>query len=125
MALRLKIVSDNAAAAGDHPRWTFGVNGGRIGRNSSNDWVLRDPDRVPGVFPISSSWMFILFGLGAIQFAKHPEGLLEPAAARRHEARRRKGPPPSDGQEPGGRRNEEAGMATVAPPSTGSVTPVM
>ena len=45
MALRLKIVSDNAAAAGDHPRWTFGVNGGRIGRNSSNDWVLRDPDR--------------------------------------------------------------------------------
>ena len=45
MALRLKIVSDNAAATGDHPRWTFGVNGGRIGRNSSNDWVLRDPDR--------------------------------------------------------------------------------
>lgn len=45
MALRLKIVSDNAAAAGDNPRWTFGVNGGRIGRNTSNDWVLRDPDR--------------------------------------------------------------------------------
>ncbi len=45
MALRLKIVSDNASAAGDNPRWTFGVNGGRIGRNTSNDWVLRDPDR--------------------------------------------------------------------------------
>jgi len=45
MALRLKIVSDNAAAAGEHARWTFGVNGGRIGRNESNDWVLRDPDR--------------------------------------------------------------------------------
>src|SRR5262245_8547238 len=45
MALRLKIVSDNAATAGDHARWTFGVNGGRIGRNTSNDWVLRDPDR--------------------------------------------------------------------------------
>ena len=45
MALRLKIVSDNAAAAGDNPRWTFGVNGGRIGRHASNDWVLRDPDR--------------------------------------------------------------------------------
>ena len=45
MALRLKIVSDNAAAAGDQPRWTFGVNGGRIGRNTSNDWVLRDPER--------------------------------------------------------------------------------
>jgi predicted component of type VI protein secretion system len=45
MALRLKIVSSNAAAAGDNPRWTFGVNGGRIGRHTSNDWVLRDPDR--------------------------------------------------------------------------------
>ena len=45
MALRLKIVSENAAAAGKHPRMTFGVNGGRIGRHDSNDWVLRDPDR--------------------------------------------------------------------------------
>lgn len=45
MALKLKIVSDNASAAGDNPRWTFGVNGGRIGRHTSNDWVLRDPDR--------------------------------------------------------------------------------
>ena len=45
MALRLKIVSDNAGAAGEHPRWTFGVNGGRIGRHTSNDWVLRDTDR--------------------------------------------------------------------------------
>ena len=45
MALRLKIVSENAEAAGEHPRWTFGVNGGRIGRHTSNDWVLRDPDR--------------------------------------------------------------------------------
>jgi predicted component of type VI protein secretion system len=45
MALRLKIVSDNAAEAGDQKRWTFGVNGGRIGRHASNDWVLRDSDR--------------------------------------------------------------------------------
>ncbi|HEY8265890.1 MAG TPA: type VI secretion system-associated FHA domain protein TagH [Steroidobacteraceae bacterium] len=45
MALRLKIVSDNAATAGEHARWTFGVNGGRIGRHSTNDWVLRDPER--------------------------------------------------------------------------------
>ncbi len=43
MALRLKIVSDNAAAAGEHSRWTFGVNGGRIGRHTSNDWVLGIP----------------------------------------------------------------------------------
>ena len=45
MALRLKIVSDNAAQAGAHPRWTFGVNGGRIGRHTTNDWVLHDNDR--------------------------------------------------------------------------------
>jgi type VI secretion system protein ImpI len=45
MALRLKIVSDNAAMAGPHPRCTFGVNGGRIGRHESNDWVLKDPER--------------------------------------------------------------------------------
>ena len=45
MALRLKIVSENAASAGEHARWTFGVNGGRIGRHTSNDWVLRDPER--------------------------------------------------------------------------------
>jgi type VI secretion system protein ImpI len=45
MALRLKIVSGNAAAAGLHPRCTFGVNGGRIGRHASNDWVLKDPER--------------------------------------------------------------------------------
>jgi type VI secretion system protein ImpI len=45
MALRLKIISDNAADAGEHSRWTFGVNGGRIGRAAGNDWVLRDPDR--------------------------------------------------------------------------------
>ena len=45
MALRLKIVSDNAATAGGYSHWTFGVNGGRIGRHDSNDWVLRDTDR--------------------------------------------------------------------------------
>jgi predicted component of type VI protein secretion system len=45
MALRLKIVSDNATTAGPHPRCTFGVNGGRIGRHDSNDWVLKDPER--------------------------------------------------------------------------------
>ena len=45
MALRLKIVSDNAGSAGEHARWIFGVNGGRIGRHDGNDWVLRDTDR--------------------------------------------------------------------------------
>jgi type VI secretion system protein ImpI len=45
MALRMKIVSDNATTAGEHARWTFGVNGGCIGRHTGNDWVLRDPER--------------------------------------------------------------------------------
>jgi branched-subunit amino acid ABC-type transport system permease component len=40
-------------------------------------WILRSPERVPSFFPLSASWLFILFGLGAIQFAKHPEGALE------------------------------------------------
>lgn len=40
-------------------------------------WILRSPDRIPGVFPISPEWRFVLFGLLAIQFAHHPEGLVE------------------------------------------------
>jgi ABC-type branched-subunit amino acid transport system permease subunit len=48
-------------------------------------WILRSPDRIPGLFPISPKWRFILFGLGTIQFARHPEGVLE--------ARRRKAAP--------------------------------
>jgi branched-chain amino acid transport system permease protein len=40
-------------------------------------WILRSPDRIPGVFPISPQWRFVLFGLLAIQFARHPEGLVE------------------------------------------------
>ena len=40
-------------------------------------WILRDPERIPGIFPISPKWRFILFGSGTIQYAKHPEGMLE------------------------------------------------
>ncbi len=46
-------------------------------------WVLRSPDRIPGVFPLSPKWRFILFGLGTIQFARHPEGLIEASKQRR------------------------------------------
>ena len=45
MALRLSIVRGDVADSGNRSRWTFGVNGGRIGRASDNDWVLIDPDR--------------------------------------------------------------------------------
>jgi branched-chain amino acid transport system permease protein len=40
-------------------------------------WILRSPERIPGIFPLSPKWRFILFGLGTIQFARHPEGLVE------------------------------------------------
>jgi type VI secretion system protein len=45
MALRLSIVGGDDADSGNRKRWTFGVNGGRIGRAPDNDWVLVDPDR--------------------------------------------------------------------------------
>ncbi|MCU1453232.1 MAG: inner-rane translocator [Acidimicrobiales bacterium] len=40
-------------------------------------WLLRSPARIPSVFPLSGTWRFVLFGLGALQFARHPEGLVE------------------------------------------------
>ena len=40
-------------------------------------WILRSPERIPGIFPISAKWTVILFGLGAINFARHPEGAIE------------------------------------------------
>jgi branched-chain amino acid transport system permease protein len=72
-------------------------------------WILRSPDRVPGFFPISPKWRFVLFGLASIQFARHPEGLIEASKRRsadRAERRRarRAGeaaqPPPSQAAEP-------------------------
>ena len=40
-------------------------------------WILRSPDRIPGFFPISSSWLAIGFGLATITYARHPEGSIE------------------------------------------------
>jgi ABC-type branched-subunit amino acid transport system permease subunit len=40
-------------------------------------WLFRSPDRIPGIFPISPKWRLVLFGLSTIQFAHHPEGLVE------------------------------------------------
>jgi branched-subunit amino acid ABC-type transport system permease component len=40
-------------------------------------WILRSPDRVPDIFPLSPEWKLVLFGLGTLQFARHPEGLVE------------------------------------------------
>jgi len=47
-------------------------------------WLLRSPERVPGVLPLSPKWRFILFGLGTIQFARHPEGLVEHGKRQAH-----------------------------------------
>jgi branched-chain amino acid transport system permease protein len=76
-------------------------------------WLLRSPERIPSVFPISPKWRFILFGLGTIQYARHPEGAVEYGKRRAHArieallARRRgrRGPTgeqPADGDRPGG-----------------------
>jgi ABC-type branched-subunit amino acid transport system permease subunit len=48
-------------------------------------WILRSSDRVPSIFPISPKWRFILFGLGTIQFARHPEGMVEAGKRRAHD----------------------------------------
>ena len=40
-------------------------------------WILRSGERVPSFAQVSPKWRFILFGLGTIQFARHPEGLVE------------------------------------------------
>jgi branched-chain amino acid transport system permease protein len=48
-------------------------------------WILRSPDRIPGFLPLSPKWRFILFGLAAIQFSRHPEGLVEHGKRRAHQ----------------------------------------
>lgn len=64
-------------------------------------WLFRSADRVPDVLVVSPKWRFILFGLGTIQFARHPEGMVEFGKRRAHlrteqllarRARRRAGP---------------------------------
>ncbi len=50
-------------------------------------WIFRSPKRIPGIFPLSGKWRFVLFGLGTIQYAKHPEGVLATSNAQR-QARR-------------------------------------
>jgi branched-chain amino acid transport system permease protein len=48
-------------------------------------WILRSPDRVPGIFPLSPKWRFVLFGLTTIAFARHPEGLIENGKRKAHD----------------------------------------
>ncbi|WP_007507535.1 MULTISPECIES: ABC transporter permease [Pseudofrankia] len=45
-------------------------------------WIIGGSDKLPGLFPITGKWVFVLFGLAAVQFARHPEGLVERGYAR-------------------------------------------
>ncbi len=47
-------------------------------------WILRSEELVPGFFPISPKWRFVLFGLTTISFARHPEGLIESGKRKAH-----------------------------------------
>lgn len=62
-------------------------------------WILRSEDVLPGVFPISPKWRFVLFGLTTIAFARHPEGLIENGKRKAYERierwSRRSSAPPS------------------------------
>jgi ABC-type branched-subunit amino acid transport system permease subunit len=72
-----------------------------IFRGTFIGWLLRSEDRIPGVFPISPKWRFVLFGLSTIAFAKHPEGLVENGKRKAHarieayRARRASAAPPA------------------------------
>ena len=55
----------------------FSLFGPLILEGSLFAWILRSEERLPGIFPISGKWRFVLFGLTAIQFARHPEGMVE------------------------------------------------
>lgn len=76
-----------------------------IFRGALVGWILRSEELIPGVFPISPKWRFVLFGLTTIAFARHPEGLIESGKRRWYERIERRtgrrsgrpdGAPPSD-----------------------------
>jgi len=76
-------------------------------------WILRSPGRIPGFFPVSGKWRLVLFGLGAIQFARHPEGVLE-HSKRRRELRAAERQPAAAGA--------SEGSAATSPSSDGAAT---
>lgn len=64
---------EGAAQAGA----SFAIFDSLVLRGTIVGWILRSPQRIPGFFPVSPKWRFILFGLATLQFARHPEGLVE------------------------------------------------
>ncbi len=74
-------------------------------------------------FGISKTWAFILFGLGAIQYARHPEGTLENGKRnsmaffqRQFDklSKRRTGASPGDGHDAGGSASNPTGSPIAA-----------
>lgn len=64
---------EGAAQAGA----AFAIFDPLILRGTLFGWILRNQERVPAIFPISPKWRFILFGFTAMQYARHPEGMIE------------------------------------------------
>ena len=62
---------EGAAQAGA----AFSLFNAVILRGAGLAWITRG--HLPGFFPLSPKWRFVLFGLASIQFARHPEGLVE------------------------------------------------
>jgi len=96
MAIGARSVRGAATAGG-----AFALFDTLILRGTILGWVLRSPDRIPDFFPVSPKWRFVLFGLGTIQFARHPEGAVEAQrrkklAARAERERSREVPAPVD-----------------------------
>lgn len=77
---------EGAAAAA----FAFAVFDTLVLKGTVFEWILRSPDRVPGVFPLDPTWRFVLFGLATIQFARHPEGVIESGRRRKAEKAARK-----------------------------------
>jgi len=85
-------------------------------------WILRSPDRIPGVFPISSKWMFVLFGLAAIRYARHPAGgaphVWQAMAARVDRRRHPVAAPATAAAAPDGSGTADGGRAAAAAPAS-------
>lgn len=81
VTLGARTVEGAVTAAG-----TFTLFDALILRGTAVGWILRSDERIPDLFPISGKWRFVLFGLGTIQFARNPDGILE---ARKRKAARK------------------------------------
>ena len=69
---------EGAAQAGA----TFSLFDALVLRGTILGWILRSTKRIPGIFPVSPKWRFVMFGLGTLQFSRHPEGLVQYSKAR-------------------------------------------